>query len=137
MRGALVALAAILLVGCGSSGSSTVSKSWQRVDACLEKHSSFHGNVAAFDRGGGGGEGYLYLIDNPSSGGHLVNAYRFPSHSAAVAFERAVVPYNRSTSGNGSPVAVEYYGDIALEINAGVSSQDVAEIKRCFNQAYG
>jgi hypothetical protein len=117
------ALAAVVLAGCGSSSStgtgSTVSRSWHRADECLEKHPAFVGNVVGTDHGGSGKRGVLTV---EGATGALANAFRYPSHRAAVAGERGIGP-----PGPG----VTYFGQVALEINHGTSSGDAALIKSC------
>lgn len=124
-RSGAVVLVAAVLGGCGSGGGSNVPKSWQRVDSCLEQHPSFVGNVAADDTRGPGGRGTLSV---EGSGGAIANAFRFKSHAAAVAAERGIGPPGPT---------VTFFGNIALEINAGTSSSADAAIAQCFSQVYG
>lgn len=87
------------MTACGSGATS----SWHSVASCLEQRPAFVDNVVAQDKGGPGGRGTLSV---EGRGGALANAYRYPSHAAAVAAEQGIGPPGPT---------VTYYGPVALE----------------------
>ena len=117
-RNAVAVTAVLCLAACGSVHH-RVPTSWRGVDACLERRPAFAGKVRADDRGGPGGRGSLVMV---VSDRRFVQAYRFPTHSAAVA-------------GVGPPGTVIYYGSVALLVSS-ESPAEVAYIKGCFARVY-
>jgi hypothetical protein len=114
------AVAAVLCLAACGSVHHRIPASWRAVDACLEQRPAYVGKVRADDSGGPGGRGSLVMV---VSDRRFVQAYRFPTRSAAVA-------------GVGPPGTVTYYGSVAVLVSS-ESKAEVAYIKSCFARVYG